>query len=117
MIPIDRLIGGHSQYQLVNSEPQNENLEAQPLRAGSLPKNRQHFLLILLQRILFISAHKINIKLSNSRASQRANLFNVRLGGTKQAKAVCHFIRHKVPVAAVDFAMVKVIVLPAITYI
>src|SRR5258708_39964245 len=80
-------------------------------------KRRQHILLIRLQRVLFIPAHKINIELSNSRASERANLFNMRLGGTKQTEAIRHFIRHEVAIAAVDFAMVKVIVLPAVANI
>src|SRR5713101_4745912 len=109
--------GGYPQYELVNSKSQIGNLKAHQLGTGSLPKNRQHFLLILLQRIFLISAHKINIELSNSRASQRAKFFNVRFSRTKQAKAVCHFIRDEVTVAAVDFAMVKVIVLPAVAYI
>src|ERR1700730_5799734 len=110
MIPFYRVNRGVPQYELVNSK-------SQQLGAGSLPKNRQHLLLILLQRIFLISAHKINIELSNSRASQRTNLFNVRFSRTKQAKAVCHFIRNEVPVAAVDFAMMKIIVLSGGAYI
>src|ERR1700692_2120892 len=101
MIPLYRLNRGVPQYELVNSKPLQ-------LGAGSLPKNRQHFLLILLQRIFLISAHKINIELSNSRASQRAKFFNVRFSRTKQAEAVSHIIRHEVAVAAVDLAMMKV---------
>src|SRR5260370_12454327 len=87
------------------------------LGTGSLPKSRQYILLVALQCILLISAHKINIELSNSRASQRAKFFNMRRGGTEQAEAVCHLIRHEVPIAAVDFAMMKVIVLSAVPYI
>src|ERR1700686_1753687 len=117
MIPLYRVNRGYPQYELVNSEPQNESLEAQQLGAGSLPKNRQHFLLILFQRIFLISAHQINIELSNSRASQRTKFFNVRFSRTQQAEAVCPLNRHKVAVAAVDFAMMKVIVLPAIAYV
>src|SRR6202521_2793190 len=117
MIPLYRVRGGVPQYELVNNESPKGNLDAQQLGAGSLPKNRQHFLLILLQRIFLISAHKINIELSNSRAGQRAKFFNVRFSWTKQAEAVCHLIRHEVPVAAVDFAMMKVIVLSAVAYI
>ena len=49
-------------------------------------------LFVLLQRIFFTSAHKIDIELCNSRPSQRANLFNMRLGGTEQAEAVGDFI-------------------------
>src|SRR6202140_4889466 len=110
MIPLYRVNRGYPQYELVNSNSRR-------LGAESLPKNRQHILLILLQRVFLISTHKINIELSNSRASQRAKFFNVRFSRTKQAKAVCHLIRHKVAVAAVDFAMMKVIVLPAIAYV
>src|ERR1700730_14809728 len=117
MIPLYRVNRGYPQYELVNSESERGNLKAQLLGARCLPKNRQHFLLILLQRIFLISAHKINIELSNSRPSQRAKFFNVRFSRTKQAKAVCHLIRHEVPVAAVDFAMMKIIVLAAIAYI
>src|SRR6266852_5006228 len=115
MIPLYRVRGGG--HELVNSESQRGNLEAQLLGARSLPKNRQHFLLIPLQCIFLISAHKINIELSNSCASERAKFFNVRFSGTEQAEAVGHFIRHEVAVAAVDFAMMKVIVLPAVAYI
>src|SRR5271154_3842204 len=86
-------------------------------RMLSLPEVRQHILLVCLQSIFLISAHKINIELSNSRASQRVNLFDVCLGGTEQAEAIRYFIRHEVTVAAVDFAMMKVIVLAAIAYI
>src|SRR3979490_328339 len=103
MIPLYRVNRGDPQYELVNSK-------SQQLRAGSFPKNRQHFLLILLQRVFLISTHKINIELSNSRASQRVKFFNVGFSRTEQAEAVCHFIRHEVAVAAVDFAMMKVIV-------
>src|SRR5260370_40506271 len=98
MIPLYRVNRGVPRYELVNSK-------SKQLRAGSFPKNRQHFLLILLQRIFLISTHKINIELSNSRASQRTNLFNVRFCGTKQAEAVSHLIRNEVAVAAVDLAM------------
>src|SRR5258708_36591804 len=96
MIPLYRVNRGVPPYELVNSK-------SQQLRAGSLAKNRQHILIILLQRIFLISAHKINIELSNSRASQPAKFFNVRFGRTKQAEAVCHFIRHEVPVAPAAF--------------
>src|ERR1700731_4650893 len=117
MIPLYRVNRGYPQYELVNSKSQRGNLEAQLLGARCLPKSRQHILLILLQRIFLISAHKINIELSNSRASQCAKFFNVRFSRTKQAKAVCHLIRDEVAITAVDFAMMKVIVLPTIAYI
>src|SRR6202140_2926406 len=110
MIPLYRVNRGYPQYELVNSNSRR-------LGAESLPKNRQHFLLILLQRVFLISTHKINIELSNSRASQRAKFFNVRFSRTKQAEAVSHIIRHEVAVAAVDFAMMKIIVLSAVAYI
>src|SRR5271155_594875 len=83
----------------------------------SLPEGRQHIFLIFFQGIFLTSAHKINIELSNSSTSQRPNLFDVCLGGTEQAEAIRYFIRHEVTVAAVDFAMMKVIVLAAIAYI
>src|SRR6202040_2775798 len=91
-----------------------------PVRTGkqsSPPKGRQHILLILLQRIFLISAHKIDIELSYSGASQPANLFNVSFGGTKQAKPISYFIGDKVAIAAVNFAMMKIIVFSAVAYI
>src|SRR5258708_37774973 len=110
MIPLYRVNRGVPPYELVNSK-------SQQLRAGSLAKNRQHILVILLQRIFLISAHKINIELSNSRASQRAKFFNVRFSRTKQAEAINHFIGNEIRVAAAHFAMMKVIILPLVAYI
>src|ERR1035441_6941468 len=116
MIPLDRVRRGGTRYQLVNREP-NEKATNQQLGARSFPKNRQHILLISFQRIFLISAHKINVELSNSHASQRTNLFNVRFSRTKQTEAINHFIGNEIRVAAVDFTMMKVIVLPAVAYI
>jgi hypothetical protein len=74
-------------------------------------------LFVSFERVFFITAHQINIELRHSRARERPNLFDVSFGRAKQAEAVGHFIRNEVAVAAVNLAVMQVIVFSAIPYI
>src|ERR1700722_5192503 len=76
-----------------------------------LPECWHHIFLVFLQRIFLISAHEIDVELSNARLSQRMEFLDVRLRRSEQAEAIRNVIRDEIRVIAADFTMMKVIVL------
>lgn len=60
--------------------------------------------------MLFVAIHQIEIELRDAQAGKFGKLVSMRCGGSKQAEAIDDFIRNEIAVAAVDFAVMEIIV-------
>jgi len=78
---------------------------------------RQDVTRIDFQRFFFLAAHQINVELRNAHFAQRLQLFAVLLDRAYQAEAIDDFVRNEISVVAADFAMMQVVVFPAILHV
>lgn len=60
--------------------------------------------------MLFVAIHQIEIELRDAQAGKFGKLVSMRRGGSKQAEAIDDFVRNEIAVAAVDFAVMEIIV-------
>ena len=78
---------------------------------------RQHFPLINLERILFLSTHQVNIELSNTRFNQFVQLLSMGFYRANQTETIHDFIRNEFRIVAAHFTVVLIIVFAAIFHI
>lgn len=60
--------------------------------------------------MLFVAIHQVEIELRDAQAGKFGKLVSMRRGGSKQPEAIDDFVRNEIAVAAVDFAVMEIIV-------
>src|SRR6478672_9002268 len=72
--------------------------------------SRQNFAAVNFQCLLFLTAHQVDVELGDSEAGKLLKFLAMRFGRAHEAKTIYNFIGDELRVAAVDFAMLLVIV-------
>src|SRR5438477_13190586 len=82
-----------------------------------LLKRGQNLPFIVLERVLFLATHQVDVELRDSQLCQPLQLFAMRLRGTDYAEAIDHVVGNEFRIAAVDFAMLLIVVSPTSAYV
>src|ERR1700731_5123844 len=77
---------------------------------------RQDFVLVAIERFLFVSGHQIDVELGDPDLAQAVELLAMLVDGAEDAEAVDDFVANELGVVTADFAVMEIIVLAAVLY-